>query len=76
MVHLYLRRNVIAPLENLSLEVAANVDVDDGELTTASQKEESASLYAQPCLKDTPAERQPLPYRREEEEESAETPNV
>ena len=64
VMHMYLRRNVITPLENLSLEIAAHVDVDDGEFDADTERD---SLYAQPCLKDAFAEdRQPLPYRRDQ----------
>ena len=63
-MHMYLRRNVISPLENLSLEIAARVDVDDGEFDADTERD---SLYAQPCLKDAFVEdRQPLPYRRDQ----------
>ena len=53
----------MAPLNNLSLEVAAQVDIEDGELEPVEESEES--LYAQPSLKDGPDERDPFPYRRE-----------
>mmetsp|Transcript_6319 Transcript_6319/g.12641 ORF Transcript_6319/g.12641 Transcript_6319/m.12641 type:complete len:748 (-) Transcript_6319:132-2375(-) len=61
LVHVYLVRNVMGSLENLSLDVAATVDIEDGELVSSSKE----SLYAQPCLKDQTEEREPLPYRRE-----------
>ena len=61
IVHVYLVRNVMASLQNLSLDVAANVDIEDGELGPSIKD----SLYAQPCLKDQPEERAPLPYRRD-----------
>lgn len=64
LLHLYLRRNVIAPLKQLSLEKAANVDIDDGELEAEMLE---VSLYAQPCLQDEMEDRQPFPYRREDE---------
>ena len=62
LVHIYLVRNVMAPVRNLSLEVAAKVDNEDGELE--GDDKEEASMYAQPSLKDQPVDRQPLPYRR------------
>lgn len=76
LVHVYLTRNVMAPLENLSLEVAAKVDIQDGEFETAAKVDiqdgeleasfrTEASLYEQPSLKDAPEDREPLPYRRE-----------
>jgi len=61
LVHVYLVRNVMGSLENLSLDVAATVDIEDGELQPSIKD----SMYAQPCLKDQPEEREPLPYRRE-----------
>jgi hypothetical protein len=80
IMHVYLSRNVMGPLENLSLEVAAKVDIQDGEFETshkvdlqdgelkASFRKED-SLYEQPSLKDGPEDRVPLPYRRESVEE-------
>lgn len=53
----------MTPLNNLSLEVAAEVDIEDGELDPSDGSEDSR--YAQPCLKDQPGEREPFPYRRE-----------
>lgn len=53
----------MGPLDNLSLEVAAQVDIEDGELGPTDGSEDS--LYAQPSLKDKPDEREPFPYRRE-----------
>ena len=64
VVHVYLSRNVMTPLNNLSLEVAAQVDIEDGELEPVGASEDS--LYSQPSLKDKPGEREPLPYRRED----------
>jgi hypothetical protein len=63
LLHFYLGRNVITPLKQLSLEKAAIVDLDEGELEVDMHEE---SLYKQPCLQDTPEDRQPFPYRREE----------
>ena len=57
----------MTPLNNLSLEVAAQVDIEDGELDPVGESEDL--LYAQPCLKDKPGEREPLPYRREDAHE-------
>lgn len=61
LVHAYLVRNVLGPLENLSLEVAAQVDIQNGEWEGAVDD----SLYAQPSLKDQAEDREPLPYRRD-----------
>ena len=61
LAHLYLKRNILAPLKNLSLEVAAHVDIDEGELSGGDEQ-----IYGQPALKDNEEDRAPLPYRREE----------
>lgn len=50
----------------MSLEVAAKVDIEDGELESSPTED---SMYAQPSLKDQPEERLPLPYRRDERRE-------
>lgn len=72
--HRYLARNIIGPLKNLSLEVAADVDIQEGELSKAPAQEEEESyaalvehhLYGQPCLKASADERGPMPYRRDD----------
>lgn len=62
IVHRLLFRNVIKPLENLSLEVAANVDIAEGELPSEDTGEK---LYGMPALDVDKEEREPMPYRRE-----------
>mmetsp|Transcript_23160 Transcript_23160/g.38296 ORF Transcript_23160/g.38296 Transcript_23160/m.38296 type:complete len:806 (-) Transcript_23160:71-2488(-) len=59
IVHTLLYIKIIRPLRYLSLEVAADVDILDGELTTLSTL---APLYAPPAL--FMDERGPMPYRR------------
>eukprot|EP00542_Grammatophora_oceanica_P020413 CAMPEP_0194039544 /NCGR_PEP_ID=MMETSP0009_2-20130614/11659_1 /TAXON_ID=210454 /ORGANISM="Grammatophora oceanica, Strain CCMP 410" /LENGTH=817 /DNA_ID=CAMNT_0038682411 /DNA_START=94 /DNA_END=2547 /DNA_ORIENTATION=+ len=65
LTHMLINRNIRKPLESLSLEVAALVDQEDGEMTV-----ESASylidnqLYGQPSLKTVNEERGAMPYRR------------
>lgn len=71
LMHMMLNRNIRKPLENLSLEVAANVDEADGLITNDHQVDSTFSasieyqLYGQPGLKPSLDERAPLPYRRE-----------
>lgn len=64
LVHRILSRNVIQPLKNLSLEVAANVDIEDGELSI-EQEGGDGKLYGQPALDADKDERGPMPYRRD-----------
>jgi hypothetical protein len=59
VVHALLYVEIIRPLQHLSLEVAADVDILDGELTTLSTL---TPLYAPPAL--FMDEREPMPYRR------------
>ena len=66
LVHRALQRKLIAPLRNLSLEMAADIDLRDGALDLAAADER---LYLQPALDADAEERGPMPYRREEEEE-------
>lgn len=61
LFHVNLNRTVVKPLENLSLEVAADVDIDEGEL----EKRSSVPLYGMPALDTGNEERAPMPYRRE-----------
>ena len=67
-----LNRNIIRPLQNLAMSVAADVDIDDGEMdllkdisTLAFRDAVEEQLYGQPSLKMSKDEREPLPYRRE-----------
>ena len=61
--HRHLRRTIIVPLRNLPLEIAANVDIQDGELEQDAK--DSYHLYGMPVLKTGDDEkREPLPYRR------------
>ena len=63
LVHYSLVRNIISPLRNLSLEVAASVDIDEGELQEEDMS--GGKLYGQPTLDADQDERGPMPYRRE-----------
>ena len=49
LVHVYLSRNVMTPLNNLSLEVAAQVDIEDGELEPIEGSEDSVLLDVGTC---------------------------
>ena len=63
LFHRYLNRKIINPLQNLSLEAAADVDIDDGELDKKPASE--SPLYGMPVLKTgEEEEREPMPYRR------------
>lgn len=59
-----INRNIRGPLKNLSLEVAADVDIADGELEQTVSKSLEDQLYAQPALRACMDEREPMPYRR------------
>lgn len=61
LFHFHLDRTVVKPLKNLSLEVAAGVDIDEGELDQASI---TSKLYGIPALDEETEERGPMPYRR------------
>ena len=67
--HYILVRNIIKPLRNLSLEVAANVDIDSAEPSPVKGDGGGATsegkIYGQPALDATKDERGPMPYRRE-----------
>lgn len=75
VTHFQLRRNIAGPLKNLSLEIAAKIDHDQGELPLSDDDMAPSSvavenlLYAQPCLSSRNEERSPMPYRREQDEE-------
>lgn len=60
--HRILFRRFIAPLQNLSLEVAADVDLLEGERNIDA--DEIIKAYRQPALSAVQEERNPMPYRR------------
>lgn len=66
-----INRNIRGPLKNLSLEVAADIDIANGELEKSSSKASNSvislddQLYAQPALRECLDEREPMPYRRD-----------
>jgi hypothetical protein len=64
--HRILFRNIISPLRNLSLEVAANVDIEDSDLPVDERDTDVAKpIYRQPALDDDQGHRGPMPYRRD-----------
>jgi hypothetical protein len=69
--HRILSRNIISPLRNLSLEVAADVDIEDVANTDISAIDErdadvTSPLYRQPALDDDKDKRGPMPFRRDD----------
>ena len=62
--HRMLYRKYIAPIQNLSLQVAADVDIRDGELSHENRVGSVKTLYRQPALDSEQEERGPMPYRR------------
>jgi hypothetical protein len=66
LTHMAINRNIRTPLQNLSLEVAADMDITEGELERDPNSSTNVEdqLYAQPSLKIRDEERGPLPYRR------------
>lgn len=63
-VHRALNRKFIAPTKNLSLEAAATVDIEDGDLI-----DNTPGAYRQPVADEENDEREPMPYRRESKPE-------
>lgn len=82
LVHYRLRRQIAGPLKNLSLEVAASVDLKEGELPKSDEDEGPSAvaieqqLYGQPCLKSSADERGPMPYRRSVSDEEKGMPSA
>lgn len=71
LFHRILSRNIIFPLRNLSLEVAANVDIEESTNVDMEAVDErdtgvTSPMYRQPALRDNQDKRGPLPYRRDE----------
>ena len=69
LCHMAINRNIRRPLANLSLEVAADMDIANGELERdlTSMYSLEDQLYAQPTLKTRNEEREPMPNRRDED---------
>ena len=61
--HRMLYRKYIAPIQNLSLQVAGDADIRDGELSHENRIGVT-TLYRQPALDREQEERGPMPYRR------------
>jgi len=66
LVHRALKRKLIAPLANLSLKIAADIDIRDG----VFEPEGDDELYLQPALDTKSEERGPIPYRTNEHDDS------
>ena len=70
IMHKLLNRNIRQPLKNLSMEVAADVDIKIGGRTVdkscmgSFESSIEKQVYGQPSLKKSFDERDPLPYRR------------
>jgi hypothetical protein len=64
LFHIYIHRKIIMPNKSLSLDVAADVDKNDGELERLEGKSIEDKVYGQPALKGSQDEREPMPYRR------------
>jgi len=64
LVHMTINRNIRRPLNNLSLEIAADIDATDGELKEEYDNE-IKQVYEQPGLEGKGEERGPMPFRRE-----------
>lgn len=71
LVHRALKRKLIEPLQNLSLELAAEIDRRDGVLKPP-ENGGGDELYLQPALDAKADERGPLPYRPSDEAVHAE----
>jgi hypothetical protein len=71
LVHIRLGRQIIGPLQTLSMEVAADVDLQDGALSPIAPADTDEAyalgvdrkLYGQPSLKPSLEERAPRPFR-------------
>lgn len=63
--HRLLYRKYIEPIQTLSLQVAADVDIRDGELSDTNSST-TTPLYRQPVLNMDQDERGPMPYRSNE----------
>jgi len=72
MVHVAINKNIRRPLQNLSLQVATDMDLADGELENIGDNAVEDQIYAQPVLRARLEERRPLPYRHQDEAEAYE----
>ena len=78
IAHYELRRNVAGPLKTISLEIAAEIDFKRGDYAKGDDTEAGAMsdiidnlVYAPPNLKPSEDEREPMPYRRNDEDGEA-----
>ena len=76
IAHYVLRRNVAGPLKTVSLEIAAEIDAKRGDYRKGDDTEATGMtdgidniVYAPPSLKPSGDEREPMPYRRGNDED-------
>jgi hypothetical protein len=72
-----LTRQIIEPLRTLALETAGRIDREEGEMPSALDGDEpfadaiEKQVYGQPVLKRSEDEREPFPYRRDDDDVKA-----
>lgn len=64
--HKYINGTIIDNIGNLALDVAAEIDKENGELERLEGTSVEDKVYGQPSLKVKSEERGPMPYRRQE----------
>jgi len=63
--HKYINRTIIDNIGNLALDVAADIDKENGELERLEGTSVEDKVFGQPSLQVKNEEREPMPYRRE-----------
>jgi len=63
--HRYINRKIINNIGNLALDVAADIDKENGELDRLEGTSVDDEVFGQPALKTKDEEREPMPYRRD-----------
>mmetsp|Transcript_33398 Transcript_33398/g.80843 ORF Transcript_33398/g.80843 Transcript_33398/m.80843 type:complete len:263 (-) Transcript_33398:177-965(-) len=64
--HKYINRKIVDNIGNLALDVAAEIDKENGELEPLEGTSVDDKVFGQPALKLKNEEREPMPYRRDE----------
>ncbi|KAL3927188.1 MAG: hypothetical protein SGBAC_013181 [Bacillariaceae sp.] len=64
--HKYINRKIVDNIGNLALDVAAEIDKENGELDPLEGTTIDDKVFGQPALKLNNEEREPMPYRRAE----------
>ncbi|CAJ1956837.1 unnamed protein product [Cylindrotheca closterium] len=64
--HKYINQKIVYNIGNLALDVAAEIDKDNGELERLNGTSIEDKVFGQPALKLANEEREPMPYRRSE----------